>query len=172
MPITSYRELRIRNCRDRCRRHFSACLARASAAPGRSGVSTSSRLESRPPGATLSRTPDGRGRGGGAGSKHPCYTPPEGRPRSKRTRKGQHVLTDVFYSQSKKRTSSFGWREFASSSVTSQVTLSGSSQGLVALLAARRLRVTRKGLLQRGFLSKRKREPGFVLLPVTTEWND
>lgn len=154
-PITSYRELRIRNCRDRRRRHFSACPARASAAPGRPGFSSASRLESRPPGATLSRTPDGRGVGAGVRSKHPCHTPPQGRPRSERTRKGQHVLTDVFYSQSKKRTSSFGWREFASSSVTSQVTRSCACQGPVALLAARRLKGFCKGILKREFLPRR-----------------
>ena len=70
----------------------------------------SSRFASRPPGATLSRTPDGRGEGAGAGSGNPCHTPPAGRPRSERTRKGPHALTDVLSSQSREQASSGGGR--------------------------------------------------------------
>jgi hypothetical protein len=107
-PPASYQELRIRSRGDRRRRHLPAGPARATGTPRRSGFSSCpSRFESRPPGATLCRRPDGRGRPAGDGSRNPCHTSPQGRPRLERTRQGQHVLTDVSNSQSKDRMSSW-----------------------------------------------------------------
>lgn len=72
---SSYRDLRTRSRRDGCCRHFPA-YPEDLRSPGGSGFSSSSsRFESRPPGATLSRTPDGRGWGVGAGSRNPCTHP-------------------------------------------------------------------------------------------------
>ena len=48
------------------------------------------------------------------------HTPPQGRPRSERTREGQHDLTNVLISQSKRRTSSGVGASPPLPSVTSQ----------------------------------------------------
>lgn len=137
-----------------------------SAAPGGSGSACySSRFESRPPGATLNRTPDGRGWYVGPGSGNPCHTPPQGRPHSECTPKAQHVLTDVLASQSKNQTSSGGRRIRLFPRWRHKVARRGDWAGWLPGGSWR-------GSAQGRAFSKGKRGRGVVLSPVAIEWDD
>lgn len=102
-PVAPYRELRIRSRRHRSRRHLPACPERLCSSRVVRVLELFFKIREPPTRGDRTPNPGWKGQGAaGARPRSPYHKPPQRRPLSRRTRKGPHVLTDVFNSQSER----------------------------------------------------------------------